>query len=383
MRREHEELIDFVLHELTPKRHREVAERIARDPEVAAERDRLLGVLGLVRAAAADGWPAPTPRAARIRVLRPVALVAAVLLVALGLFLVNGAGPQTFFEPDGPFGYLLPEEADAHGRVPVAATGTECVLRQGTVMISAVGSDREYALAAGESFPYGSEIKTPAETGARVDLSGKAILFLAPISTVQLRKHNVGGPALRLMDGVVCTVAEETPIHIAVDDTDLLLRQESGAALMRQAPGEAVALRGELRLLISGGGYFRVPPGERLPAACATAPRTAGIKLGELDLAWYRDLVYTTSRFEEIKWSRPGCSEPFEACADTMIYLRAVPEENGTLEISYGEGEPREFPLFAGKPLQVRLRVRDLGPGPELRVSPSKAITQARIFEAR
>ena len=40
------------------------------------------------------------------------------------------------------------------------------------------------------------------------------------------------------------------PIHLAVDNTDLLLDQLSGAAFSRRSPAEVVNLRGEVILLL-------------------------------------------------------------------------------------------------------------------------------------
>jgi len=380
MRPEREELIDFLLGELPAERHHAVADRVAGDPEAAAERDRLAEALAVLRVAAAEGWEAPPARARRLRLLRPALAAAALLLVALGFLLLRGTADRVY-EPDGAYGYLLPEETDARGRVPEPSTAPEYLLRAGAATVSALGSERDFPLQPGESFPADSDLKTPADSAARVDLPGGGILFLAPLTTVRLRLHQDGGAALRLMDGVACTVAGGTPLHLAVHETDLLLRQTSGAALLRETPAEVITLRGDLELLLAGNTTFRVPPGERLPAACAAAPRTVPATGDELELQWYRDLVYRTSRSEDVAWERPGLSRPLAYGPDTLVYLRFAPTARGTLRLSFG-GEPRTFDLRAGAPLELRLRLKDLGPGPQLELAPADALKAARLFEA-
>ena len=69
MKKEREELIDFLLGELPAEEARTVAGRISENPSTASERDELVQAIGLLRAAAAQGWEAKP--AARLRWLRP------------------------------------------------------------------------------------------------------------------------------------------------------------------------------------------------------------------------------------------------------------------------------------------------------------------------
>ena len=91
--------------------------------------------------------------------------------------------------------------------------------------------------------------------------AGGGALLVAPSSAVRLMRHEAGGPALRLLDGVAATVATRATLHVAVHETDLLVEQRSGALLLRQAPGEVTCLRGEADLLLSEGRRFAIPPG--------------------------------------------------------------------------------------------------------------------------
>ena len=72
------------------------------------------------------------------------------------------------------------------------------------------------------------------------------------------------------MTGVAATVPNAKPVHLAVDRTDLLITQSSGAMIARQSPGEVVNLRGGV-VLETNGAQFPVPVLHRLPASCAAA----------------------------------------------------------------------------------------------------------------
>jgi hypothetical protein len=184
------------------------------------------------------------------------------------------------------------------------------------------------------------------------------------------------------MDGSACTVAGSRPIHLAVEGGDLLLVQRSGATMLRRQPSDAICLRGEVSLRLSGGKEFHIPAGERLPAACAHEPKT--VPMGEEFLAhldWYCQLVYAHHRCELVEWEKPGRSRPLETGPETLLYLRVVPASDGRLRVAYG-GPAREFDVGARVPLELRLRLADLGPGPRLEVSPAAAIRAARLFEA-
>jgi hypothetical protein len=384
VRREREELIDYLLGELPLERSRDVAERIARDPDAAADRDLYEESRQLIRTAAAAGWETRRGRA-RLVWLRPALAAAAVIaLVLFGTFLLSGGHhAHTVYDPDGAVGYARGEETDAAGAVYAPATGEDIAVRAGNVDIAAIGSDRDYALGQGETVPLGSDVKTSAEGGARLDLPDGGIVFLRPLSTVRVRTHQQGGIALRLLDGVACTVAGPRPLHLAVHETDLILRLRSGAALLRKRPADAVALRGELFLLLENGQRFRVPEAERLPAACAKEPATEPVSDEELDLDWYRDLVFQPGwQVEELKLDEDGRTTPRCTARDAMLYLRLVPPAAGTLRISF-DGEPREFALHRDSELRLRLRLRDLGPGPVLQVTPAEGLMEARILAAK
>ena len=381
MKRDREELIDFLLGELSPEWSHEVSQRIAGDPEAASERDLYVEAIGVLRAAAAEGWGARPARGARLRLLRPLVATAAILLVAVGLLFTNGEHRARVFEPALAYGYLLPEETGAAGNVRQPARGDAFLVRAGTVDVGAIGSEQTFTVGPGSVLGPDSEVNAPAESGVRIDMPGGGILFLAPLATCQIRARADGRAALRLTSGAVCTVADGTPIHLAVHDTDLLLTQRSGAAILRSAPADAVCLRGDLGLDQIGGVTFPVPPGRRIPAACAKEPRTVGVTEDELDLGWYRSLVYVACRVEEIVWAEPGVSEPLDAGADTLVYLRIEPDRSGPFTLTYG-GAPRRFNLLKGAPLELRLRLSDLGGGPRLEADPAAAITEARLFTA-
>jgi hypothetical protein len=364
--REREELIDFILGE--------GPEPLVRDPAAEAE---LRAALAVVRTAAAEGWGA---RGRRLSFRRPALAAAAVLLVAATAFLLNGAAPRAVYEPDTAFGALLPEETDSRGSAPEAPSVKVTTMRAGEAAVSPLGAERPHPLAPGDEIPYESEIRTPkSDAGARIDLPDGGILFVGPLSTVRLRRHEAGGPALRLLEGVAATVAGRVPLHLAVHETDLLVRQESGALLMRQSPGEVIALRGAADLLLGDGKRFPLPPGERLPAACAREPFTSPATAVELDLDWYLTLAHGGGSLADVSWEKPGCSEALRPEPGTMLFVRLVPSKNGRAEVSYG-GATRTFELDAGAPLALRLKLEDLGPGPRVVVTPAGAIREARLF---
>jgi len=384
VRPERERLLDFVLGELGPEDARAVQARVDAEPELSAERDTLMRAMGLIREAAAEGWTIGRP-AARLRWLRPALAVAAVLALAFAFLLTNGVSksPAAVYEPDVALGYLLGEETTADGRVPRTGGDADAfVMRSGVAKVKSIGSTREFDLPAGATVPAESEIHTT-EDGARVDLPDGGVLFMAPYSTVQCRVHQDGDAALRLINGTACTVAATKPIHLAVHGTDLLLVQDDGAAMLRKAQSDAVCLRGTLRLKLSDGSFFAVPEAERLPAACAQKPVTTKICLEDLELDWYAQMVYRHVRWEDVEWETPGTSRPItDANGDTLVYLRALPKQAGTLRVAFG-GEAREFDLAAGQPLRIRLRLEDLGPGPALVVSPAAAVKEARLLSAQ
>jgi hypothetical protein len=380
---ERAEFLDFLLGELPPERARVVAERIVADPAEAEERDRCMTTLAAIRAAAAVGWEAP-PARPRLRLLRPaLAAAAAILVVATGLWFVNREAfhPATVYEPDGAIGYLLAEEVDSAGAVRVPAKGDGFTLRAGAAEAGAIATDRTFPLKVGDAVARDTVFETPADSGARLDLPDGGILFLGNLSTVHIREHQSGDVALRLMGGAAATVVGTRPLHLAVDGTDLLLEQESGATFLRHQPGEAVCLRGKLFLRLAEGGRFPVPPAERLPAACAKEPATAVATIDDLDLDWYDALVYRRCERTEIKWERPGRPTPLRAGEDTRLYLHLAPKRSGKLTVKFG-GEPRTFTLRSGVPFRLRLRLADLGPGPVLEVDPTGDIKEARLLDA-
>jgi hypothetical protein len=314
-----------------------------------------------------------------VRWLRPALAAAAVVLVALGTYLLNGAAPRAVYEPDVALGALLAEETDSRGAAPGAPPVHVPTMRLGKATFSPLGGARKDALRSGDEIPFESELRTPLDTGARIDLPRGGILYVGPLSTVRLRRHDAGGPAVRLLEGTAATVAGEEPLHLAVHETDLLVRQESGALVVRQAPGEAIALRGVSDLLLAGGKLFRIPPGQRLPAACVREPFTSPATATEMDLDWYLALQHGGGSLADVPWEEDGVSEPLRAEQGTMVYLRLVPAANGRCEVSFG-GAPRVFELDEGKPLALRLRLDALGPGPRLKVSPASALRESRLF---
>lgn len=382
------EILDYLLGELPPGRAQEVARRCEQDPAAAAERDRCLRTLGLLREAAEEGWEAePAARPGLLRRLSRSVLAAAALLAAVvSLFLLNGRGLQAVYEPDQALGYLRPEETDSAGRVPVPARGEGFTLRSRAATLSPRGTDRQFALGRNDEIAADSEVTAPSGEGVRLDLPGGGILFLAPGSTVLLRLRDDGSPALRLGDGAAAAVAGDRPVHLAVDGTDLLLDLQSGACYLNRNPGEAACLRGSLFLDRAKGGRFHIPEAERLPAACASEPKTVALVESDLDLDWYRDLVYRDYRWRDLTWTEAGPGRHVAATrpGDEVLFLRLVPAENGTIEVARG-GPPRAFRVREGKPLRLRLRLRDLGPGPDLELrcaGPFPALREARLFSA-
>ena len=233
MNRDQKQLIDFLLGELPGEEARDVEARLATDTGETARLERYREALGLLRAVAAEGWK---PRS-RLRALRPALAAAAVLAIAFTLFVANGApiGPRAVYQPDVAYGYLQPEETDADGNVRTPSTVKESTLRAGSVEIAPLGSGRSFPVAPGTAIPDDSEISSTADTGVRIDLPYGGILFLGPVSTVQLRRRPDGETALRLMQGVACTVAGGKPIHVAVDTSDLLLDHRSGSFYRHRA----------------------------------------------------------------------------------------------------------------------------------------------------
>jgi hypothetical protein len=380
MTRERDDLLDHLLGELDPERAREVRARIARDPELAAQRDAYAEALELLREAARAGWEAPAARR-RMRLLRPVLAAAAVLLVAAGLLWLGGGVPRdAVYEPDEAYGYLLAEETDSAGRVPVPSTTGEPRVAAGTVDVAPLGSPEAHALGRGATFAFDTSIRARAGGAARVDLPRGGILFLDDGAHVALRRHQDGGTAMRVLDGTAAIVAGRAMVHVAVEGTDLILAVRDGAALLRATPAEAICLRGELRLVLGGGARFTVPPGRRLPAACAREPETAPATPRDLDLDWYRELVYGGGAWTEVAWEEPGRSAPIVADRGTLLYVEIEPAESGRLEVAFG-AEPRVFALRAGRTFRLRLPLHDLGPGDRLTIDPAPTI--ARVFRMR
>jgi len=370
-----DELIDMLLGELPPER----AALLRADPALRASIERYEQAIGLIRDAALPGWEAaPVRRAWRAR----VAAIAALLLAAFALFLLDGRPRyrSRVFEPDGAFGELRPEETDAAGRVLSPSEAQQPTLRLGAVEIAALGAKRRFPVSPGSPIPFDSEIMTAAEGGARIDLPHRAILFLGPLSTVHLRTRADGATALRVAGGVACAVAEGGPLHVAVDESDLLLVQRSGASLFRHSPAEAVNLRGDLLLDMGAGRTFPIPPCERLPAACVAEPETVAVTDGELGLDWYAALAHAGNQVDDVAWQTRLSSAPLPHTPGTLLYLRFAENGGGTLELSFG-GAKRRFALDKGDSLELRLRLRDLGEGPVLTLS--HAPREARLFTPR
>ena len=381
MRHRDEQHIDLLLGELGGDEALELEQRLGDDPELAARQRTYLASLDLIREAAADGW---TAKRGRIAWLRPAIAAAALLMVAVTLFLLNRSTPgdRRVFVPDGAYGYLQAEELDRAGNVadPRSAVA-QITVRSGTLEVAAIGSERSHMVRPGDILQPEHELRSGAEAGVRIDLPHGGILFLGPVTTVQLRRRDDGETALRLKGGMACTVAGARPIHLAVDGTDLLLRQEQGAASLRFSPPEVVNLRGTVRLRRDEQRLFDVPVGERLPAACTNDPRTVPVTDDQLGLDWYRDIIYARHRVECIEWLRPQRrSTAIRFGPRTLLYLRVVPNSNSTLRLRFG-AKPRDYQLRAGAPLELRLRLEDLGPGPHLELEHDATIHAARIVE--
>ncbi|MHC4954729.1 MAG: FecR family protein [Planctomycetota bacterium] len=331
----------------------------------------------------------------------PIALrigiaAAAVLLVAVGLFWTHRGdmADERVFEPGTTFGALLPEElgadnsiyagpsADADGAIhPERGTGKGYFLRSGEVSSAALGAQSEHRLEAGAEILEGSELTCGAEGGARIDLPDGGLLFLRPLSVVQLRPRADGRVALRLLTGEAATVAGDAPLHLSVDGTDLLLTQSNGATLLRQQPSDAICLRGQLELHLENGAFWSVPTGHRLPAACARAPESEPAVVHLLDLDWYFAMLYHRARSVNVRWEKDGRSAPITAGDGAMLFLRLDPMLSGEFAVRFGDGKGRTFNLVRGRPFELRVPLASLGEGPRVHVTPGFNVLEARIFE--
>ena len=400
MRRD--ELIDFLLGELPEARAGKMRERLEREPELAREAAVYSDALGIVREAASEAEWAPATSHV-LRFAARISLVAAALvLVAVGVFWMergNGVSERVF-EPEAAYGALLPEELGADGEVFLARRltapsrefparrltapsreGTAYRLERGAASAAAIGARSVHALDLGDTILEESELSCGAEGGACISLPHGGLLFVRPLSTLQLRSRPDGHVALRLLSGTAATVVGDAPIHLAVDGTDLLLTQHSGAALLRHQESDAICLRGRLELHLEDGKLWPVPPGERLPAACARAPESEPYCAERLELEWYDALLGHRARHQTIQLDKNGVSEPIHSTGSTLLYVRAESRETGKLRITFGEGEGRTFKFVGGKPLELRVPLRTLGSGPRLRIEPAAAAQQVRIFE--
>ena len=381
MRRDDEKLVDFLLGEIGGEEAREFKARLAADRELAARERIYSASLSLLREAAADGW---TARRGRMHRLRPALALAAVLAAAVTLLFLNRSrapDARRVFDPDGSYGYLRAEELDRAGQVAAPSTVSQITVRSGSLEVAAIGSERVHRVGPGDILHPDHELRSGAESGVRIDLPHGGILFLGPVTTVQLRLREDGETAVRLRGGMACTVAGTRPIHLAVDGTDLLLRQERGAAALRFSPPEVVNLRGTIRLRRDERRIFEIPVGERLPAACTNSPRSVAVTDDKLGLDWYRDLVYARHRVEPVEWLEPQHrSRAIRFGPKTLLYLRVVPNRTGILRLRFGAG-PRDYRVRSGAPLELRLRLGDLGPGPYLELEHDATIREARIVE--
>jgi len=369
MRRPREELIDHLLGELAPDRSEAVEAQLEHDADLRAEFELLREARDLVREVAAEGWPAR--RRGRGRLIRIVTAAAAVIALAVGTMFLNGDMDvrSSYYEPDVALGFLRGEETDSAGSVR-GALGSETAkgyrVRHGNVVVAKAGSDEEFTLSAGALIAPNSEVSVAGEGGARIDLPGGGTLFLGPLSTILLRERDDGAPALRLMTGVAATVPNAKPVHLAVDRTDLLVTQSSGAMIARQSPGEVVNLRGGV-VLETNGAQFPVPVLHRLPASCAAAPETVPVCDLDLELDWYRELTYSRYESRDIKWQSSGDghahAELSKSNAGALLYLRLEPTENGDLIVRFGEtGESYTemvFPVRKGMMFRYRAPVPD------------------------
>jgi len=187
-----------------------------------------------------------------------------------------------------------------------------------------------------------------------------------------LRARADGAVALRLTAGALAASAAGRPIHLAVEDTGLLLRLDRGACLLAQSPSEATCLRGRLVQLLADGAEFPVPPARRLPAACVEEPQTEGVDLDALDLDWYRRLAFASWEAFDAAGPVPG---------DAWLYVQCRAEAATTVRVGFG-GTAREYPLGRERTLRLRVRLADLGPGPRVTVEPRAVVERAIAFRA-
>jgi hypothetical protein len=379
------DLIDFLLGELPEDRATAFEQRLVAEPDLAREAERYRDALGILREAATESEWAPAGNPMLRLVVRSTMVAAALLLVALGIFWMDRGGDATdrIFEPDGVYGVLLPEELGADGSTRPAPDldGDGYRLRRGAVNVSAIGAREAHALAIGDAVLEESELTCGSVGGAYLSLPHGGMLFLRPLSTVQLRNRKDGRVALRLLSGVAATVVGREPMHVAIDGTDLLLTQHSGAALLRHQESDALCLRGELDLHVETGERWRVPSGHRLPAACAHAPESQPFRAERLELDWCAALVGQAARHRTIRLDARGRSEPLRPGKGALLYLCARSREALDLRVTFGDGEGRSFEVRGGKPLEVRIPIASLGDGPTLRVEPPHAVKLLRLLE--
>jgi hypothetical protein len=381
-----DELIDFLLGELPEERAREVEAALAEDPTLREELAVYDESVHVIRLTASEGWNnRPWGYKRRRRLYR----AAAILFIAVSVFLLaRGNGVEAnIYEPDLRLGYLRAEETDSAGHVPVPAAGRDYVVREGNVVVSPFSSPQEFPLKPGDRIAPESEVSVVNGDAVRIDLPKGGILFLGPLSIAVLRERDDGHAAVRLISGVAALVAGDGPVHVAVDHTDLLIDVTDGACLARHSPSEVVCLRGSSYLRDEQDKRFRIPEAHRLPANCAHAPETRAVTDDELDLDWYRSLVYRSWRVEPIEFNR--LDDDFVArledvTDETLLYLRVVPTESGDVELGFG-GESRSYPVRKDHPFRLRIKLAALGDGPRLRVAipgHDSGLKEARLFDA-
>ena len=381
-----EELIDYLLGELPEERAREFEAALADDDALRRELELYDESRRVIRLMASEGW---NNRPWGRRRVRRLYRAAAVLFIAVTVFLLTrGNGVQAnIYEPDVRLGYLRAEEPDAAGQVPSPAAGGDYAVREGNVVVAPFGSPQEFPLTAGDTIAPESEVSVVNGEAARIDLPKGGILFLGPLSIVVLRERDDGHAAVRVISGVVALVAGDGPVHVAVDRTDLLIDVDDGACLARQSPPEVVCLRGSSYLRVAEKERFRIPESHRIPANCAHAPVTFSVTDEELDLDWYRSLVYRSWRVESIDFKRldDDFVARLAAVSDqTLLYVRVVPTESGHVELSFG-GETRSYPVRKDHTLRLRLKLSDLGDGPRLRLAlpgHESGLKEARLVDA-